>query len=174
MPAPLNGECEHWLVTSKEAARRMEDLSDLDKSLLNSVVTFEPASYTTVAGSGPGQNAWFKAQCCSCETYKNGFQKVRRPATIRVSRLSLYCRSDCTGSDATSCRNTCPNSHAHRLRWLGWQSCNSGCYVAFQNGRRTPHLSHRVHHRAMSFHLILSQPDTPCLGKVRSQAVSER
>jgi hypothetical protein len=63
----------------------MEDLSILDKSLLNSIVTFEPASYSTVPGSGPGQNAWFKAQRCTCDTYKGGFQKVRRPATVRVS-----------------------------------------------------------------------------------------
>lgn len=49
------------------------------------IVTFQPYSYYTVLDAEVGQHKWFRAQACTCASYKYGFDKVRRPATIRVS-----------------------------------------------------------------------------------------
>jgi len=80
-----NEYIEHWQVTSKDAARQITDLSLLMSLDQSDIVTFHPHSYVVVNGAQVGQNNWFRAQACTCESYRGGFDRVRRPATIRVS-----------------------------------------------------------------------------------------
>lgn len=90
---PMNTETEHWLVVGKEEAEQVDDPSapkaDGDEPThdSNMIVTFPPGSYIMVPGVEVGRNAWFKAQKCTCNTYRHGFLRVRRPATIRVSAV---------------------------------------------------------------------------------------
>jgi hypothetical protein len=83
---------EHWQVVSKESARQITDLSLFMSMPDHShIVTFNPGSYIKVQDAEVGQHAWFRMQRCTCETYRLGFERVRRPATIRVSaRFWLY------------------------------------------------------------------------------------
>ena len=100
-PVPLdamNTETEHWLVVGKEEAEQLDNPSasatqaaaDQPSHDSNMVVTFPPGSYIVVPGVEVGRNAWFKAQKCTCNTYRHGFLRVRRPATIRVSATPGY------------------------------------------------------------------------------------
>ena len=92
----MNTETEHWLVVGKEEAEQVDDPSavegggDQPRHDSNMVVTFPPGSYIVVPGVEVGRNAWFKAQKCTCNTYRHGFLRVRRPATIRVSATPGY------------------------------------------------------------------------------------
>lgn len=83
--AITNQYTEHWHVISKESARRINDLSLLMSMDQSYIVTFQPNSYYIVHNAEVGQHNWFRAQTCTCLSYKYGFDKVRRPATIRVS-----------------------------------------------------------------------------------------
>lgn len=84
-----NQYIEHWYVVSKESAKCINDLSLLMLMDQASIVTFQPHSYYLVHDAEVGQNNWFRAQACTCTTYGSGFDKARRPATIRVSGASF-------------------------------------------------------------------------------------
>lgn len=97
--AGMNQFIEHWFVLSKESAKQITDLSLLMTLDQDYIVTFQPHSYHIVLDAEVGQHNWFRAQACTCSSYKHGFDKVRRPATIRVSKGLAKCLSmDIDGS----------------------------------------------------------------------------
>lgn len=71
--ATTNQYIEHWQVASKESAKQITDLSLLISMDQSNIVTFPPHSYTVVQDAEVGQHNWFRAQACTCETYKGGF-----------------------------------------------------------------------------------------------------